>query len=73
VRVILHVDNWQWLVPLVASFGADVAAEVPPELSQSLRRHYQRELAAYEEQDGGTGDDPSYLHDDSRLSSNPRS
>ncbi|MEU7174588.1 WYL domain-containing protein [Micromonospora tulbaghiae] len=42
VRIVLYVDNWQWLVPLVASVGADVAAEEPEELRQALRQHYQR-------------------------------
>lgn len=77
VRIVLYVDNWQWLVPLVASFGADVAAEEPAELRQALRQHHQRALAAYDEHNGRATKDPGYLHDDSRLRAtrgrNPRS
>ncbi|MFI7435762.1 WCX domain-containing protein [Micromonospora haikouensis] len=76
VRIVLYVDNWQWLVPFVASFGADVAATEPTELRQALRHHRQRALAIYE-REASTDTDASCLHDDSRRRAtrdrNPRS
>jgi predicted DNA-binding transcriptional regulator YafY len=76
VRIVLYVDNWQWLVPLIASFGADVTAEEPDELRQALTVHHQHALATYN-QGAGVDKDIDYLHDDSRLRAtrgrNPRS
>jgi predicted DNA-binding transcriptional regulator YafY len=75
VLVVLYVDRWQWLVPLVASFGADVTVEEPASLRAELRNHHERALSAY--LDAVTTEAADYRNDDSRLRAtrgrNPRS
>jgi len=69
MRIVLYVDKWQWLVPLIASFGADVVIEEPPDLRAAMREHHASALAAYD-QPGATTDSSSpseYRNDDSRL------
>jgi predicted DNA-binding transcriptional regulator YafY len=64
-RIVLHVDKWQWLIPMVASFGADVTVTEPDELRAQLAAHHARALSAYpEHHDTPTTD---YRNDDSRL------
>ncbi len=80
VRIVLYVDKWVWLVPLVASFGSDVIVDEPAELRGAIRQHHADALKAYDVQ-GDQGepsvDAANYRNDDSRLRStrgrNPRS
>lgn len=73
IQLVLYVDRWQWLIPLVASYGGDVVVDEPIKLRAALIQHAQRALAAYralrpEEVTGGqvaAGSD--YRNDDSRL------
>ena len=80
VRIVLYVDKWLWLVPLVASFGADVTVSEPTELRDAVRRHLTQALRAYDDPadlSDADGDEGNYRNDDSRLRStrgrNPRS
>ena len=80
VRIVLYVDKWLWLVPLVASFGSDVIVDEPAELRGAIRQHLVDALKAYDLQDTEgepSGDEANYRNDDSRLRSmrgrNPRS
>jgi predicted DNA-binding transcriptional regulator YafY len=68
VRIVLFVDRWRWLVPLVASFGGDVVIEEPAELRAAVRQHHADAVKAYDEDTPDTdppGED--YRNDDSRL------
>jgi predicted DNA-binding transcriptional regulator YafY len=76
LTIVLYVDRWQWLIPLVTSYGEDLIAEDPPELRAAVAEHLRRALAAYDPHPtpGGAGrSDVSlgdvYRHDDSRLRS----
>jgi predicted DNA-binding transcriptional regulator YafY len=75
IIIVLYVDRWQWLVPLVASFGADVTVEEPAGLRADLRSHHERALRTYLDADNAANAD--YRNDDSRLRAtrgrNPRS
>jgi predicted DNA-binding transcriptional regulator YafY len=78
VRIVLYVDKWLWLVPLVASFGQDVTVEQPAELRAAIRQHHAEALQAYDtDTDAAQADAPDFRNDDSRLRStrgrNPRS
>jgi hypothetical protein len=64
-RLVLHVDTWQWLIPLVASFGADVTITEPDELRAQLAAYHARALTAYPEHHDAPSAD--YRNDDSRL------
>ncbi|WP_067665805.1 helix-turn-helix transcriptional regulator [Nocardia miyunensis] len=46
-RIVLYVDRWRWLVPLVASFGSDVVIEEPAELRTALYEHHAEAAKAY--------------------------
>lgn len=67
----LYVDRWEWLVPLVTSYGADVLAEEPAELRQAIVAHLRGALDAYEQ--AATIDLEAvangFRNDDSRLRS----
>jgi predicted DNA-binding transcriptional regulator YafY len=69
----LYVDRWEWLIPLVASYGGDVVVEEPAELRAAVIAHLRGALDAYEEQDSGDEDletvDSGFRNDDSRLRS----
>jgi predicted DNA-binding transcriptional regulator YafY len=77
IRMVLYVDRWRWLVPLIASYGPDVTITEPTELRDALRQHHADALAAYDqltsERDATVVDlRPSttdYRNDDSRLRS----
>lgn len=64
VRIVLFVDKWQWLVPLIASFGADVTVEEPEQLRREIVAHHTQALAAYA--DVAPSDNKNYRNDDSR-------
>ncbi|WP_280471266.1 helix-turn-helix transcriptional regulator [Nocardia cyriacigeorgica] len=68
-RIVLYVDRWKWLIPLVASFGSDVIIEQPPELRAALRQHHADAAAAYDtpEPDSNSSRPSDFRHDDSRL------
>lgn len=80
VRIVLYVDKWLWLVPLVASFGADVVVEEPADLRTAISQHHADALKAYGVNGAGAAasvDSADFRNDDSRLRStrgrNPRS
>lgn len=80
VRIVLYVDKWLWLVPLVASFGSDVIVDEPAELRAAIHQHHADALKAYEARNGAgepVRGAANYRNDDSRLRStrgrNPRS
>lgn len=69
LRIVLYVDRWRWLVPLVASFGGGVVIDEPRELREAVRQHHASALAAYQDEPVhpfGT-DAEDYRNDDSRL------
>lgn len=45
----LYVDRWEWLIPLVTSYGGDVLIEEPAELRDAVVAHLRRALDAYDE------------------------
>lgn len=67
----LYVDRWEWLIPLVTSYGGDVLVEEPAELRDAITRHLKRALDAYER--GAKIDEETvavgFRNDDSRLRS----
>ncbi|MGH3932984.1 MAG: helix-turn-helix transcriptional regulator [Pseudonocardiaceae bacterium] len=80
VRIVLYVDKWLWLVPLIASFGSDVVVEEPADLRAAVRQHHADALRVYDAQGNGAttaAHSADYRNDDSRLRStrgrNPRS
>ncbi|WP_433635557.1 helix-turn-helix transcriptional regulator [Nocardia sp. CA-120079] len=68
-RIVLYVDRWRWLIPLVASFGSDVLIEEPAELRAAVRDHHTEAAEAYSDT-APAGDGfacPDFRGDDSRL------
>lgn len=70
----LYVDRWEWLIPLVTSYGADVLVEKPLALRQAVTAHLTRALDAYDQAVFNEDSDPplsasDYRNDDSRLRS----
>lgn len=67
----LYVDRTEWLVPLVASYGAGVVVEEPAELRRAVARHHKVALASYTAKATGATvhELPTYRNDDSRLRS----
>ena len=47
----MYVDRWEWLVPLVTSYGADVRVEEPAELRQAIVAHLRKALDVYRHTD----------------------
>lgn len=45
----LYVDRWEWLIPLVSSYGGDVLIEEPAELRDAIVAQLRRALDAYED------------------------
>lgn len=65
----LYVDRWEWLIPLVTSYGGDVVVEEPAELRDAILVHLRRALEAYGD-DADADDLPvGFRNDDSRLRS----
>jgi predicted DNA-binding transcriptional regulator YafY len=67
----LYVERWEWLIPLVSSYGADVLIEEPAELRDAIVAHLRRALGVYE---GAARIDldavaAGFRNDDSRLRS----
>ncbi|MFG2986237.1 helix-turn-helix transcriptional regulator [Streptomyces sp. NPDC048258] len=48
VTLVLYVDRWEWLIPLVSSYGPDVTVIAPDELRQATAAHLAAALAAYD-------------------------
>lgn len=67
----LYVDRWQWLIPLVTSYGGNVLVEEPGELRDAIVGHLRRALDAYENAAKLDFDTaiPGFRNDDSRLRS----
>lgn len=67
----LYVDSWEWLIPLVTSYGGDVVVEEPVELRGAIVAHLQRALDAYGDIAGNERDmlPAGFRNDDSRLRS----
>jgi len=49
LRVTLHVDRWEWLIPLLLSFGGSIVVEQPAALRSAVVRAYRMGLKAHEE------------------------
>lgn len=47
LSITLFVDNWQWLIPLLASYGPTVTVESPLDLRDALVTYFREGLAAY--------------------------
>ncbi len=67
----LYVDRWEWLIPLVTSYGGDVLIEEPAELRDAIVRYLRRALDTYEraartDQEAAVA---GFRNDDSRLRS----
>ncbi len=66
LRVTLHVDRWEWLIPLLLSFGGSIVVEQPAALRSAVVRAYREGLKAQEEgvprRERGLG-----VHDDVRV------
>lgn len=69
ILITLYVDKWQWLVPLVASYGADVTVLQPEGLRSALATHHSRALAAYACSTNPVPHRANFRNDDSRLRS----
>ncbi|MFF4583375.1 helix-turn-helix transcriptional regulator [Streptomyces sp. NPDC001373] len=48
LTLVLYVDQWEWLIPLVTSYGPDVTVIGPDELRQATAAHLTAALAAYD-------------------------
>ncbi|MGX1759271.1 hypothetical protein ACWIG5_20525 [Streptomyces lydicus] len=46
--IVLFVDRWEWLIPLVTSYGPDVTVTEPPKLREAITAQLRHALAAYE-------------------------
>ncbi|WP_433717098.1 helix-turn-helix transcriptional regulator (plasmid) [Nocardia sp. CA-084685] len=67
-RIVLYVDRWHWLIPLVASFGSDVVIEEPAELRNAVRTHHADAVKAYDDHTSPpTQFRSDFRNDDSRL------
>jgi predicted DNA-binding transcriptional regulator YafY len=62
----LFVDAWQWLIPLVASYGEAVGVVEPIELQRAVQYHHNRALAQYVSGEA-TPEHDGFENDDSRL------
>jgi len=70
VTIVLYVDRWEWLIPLVTSYGPDVTVTEPPALREAITAQLRRALAAYDTSQAAGPAPPAGLpHDDSRLRS----
>jgi predicted DNA-binding transcriptional regulator YafY len=69
----LYVDRWEWLIPLVTSYGGDVLVREPAELRDAVVMHLRRALDAYGEAEAEADTletiAAGFRNDDSRLRS----
>ncbi|MGH3833400.1 MAG: helix-turn-helix transcriptional regulator, partial [Pseudonocardiaceae bacterium] len=67
----LYVDRWEWLIPLVTSYGGDVLIEEPAELRDAIVVHLRRALGAYDNAAQADVETvpAGFRNDDSRLRS----
>jgi len=70
----LYVDRWEWLIPLVTSYGGDVLIDEPTELRDAIVAHLRHALDAYQHrarssQLNGEQVATGFRNDDSRLRS----
>lgn len=67
----LYVDRWEWLIPLLTSYGGDVLVQEPAALRNAITQHLKRALDAYRR--SATIDNTTvagdFRNDDSRLRS----
>ena len=47
VRLTLFVDRWEWLVPLILSYGTSILVEEPLELRRAVAEALEQTLALY--------------------------
>ena len=47
IRLTLFVDRWDWLVPLILSYGASIYVEEPLELRETVQRTLEQTLGLY--------------------------
>lgn len=70
LHICLYVDRWEWLIPLVASYGGDVIVTEPPQLRTGVINHIRRALSAYLQPTQADPPESAGFHnDDSRLRS----
>ncbi|KUN02078.1 hypothetical protein AQI95_28780 [Streptomyces yokosukanensis] len=70
LSIVLFVDRWEWLIPLVTSYGPHVEVVEPTDLRTALIQHLRRTLALYDHATtGGPAPPDGPPHDDSRLRS----
>lgn len=70
LTIVLFVDRWEWLLPLVSSYGPDVTVAAPATLRTAITAQLRRALAAYGADEPPDLSPPKGLaHDDSRLRS----
>ncbi|MBL1101921.1 helix-turn-helix transcriptional regulator [Streptomyces coffeae] len=69
--IVLFADRWEWLIPLVTSYGQDVTVTQPPELRAAVITHLRCALDAYESPSAlqPSDESASFRNDDSRLRS----
>lgn len=70
LTIVLFVDRWEWLIPLVASYGPDVTVAEPEALRTAIADQLRRTLAVYDTAvPPGPAPPDSLPDDDSRLRS----
>ncbi|MFE4332932.1 helix-turn-helix transcriptional regulator [Streptomyces sp. NPDC056831] len=70
LTIVLFVDRWEWLIPLVSSYGPDVIVAEPEELRAAIAAQLRRTLAVYDTAAAPGPAPPDGLpDDDSRLRS----
>jgi predicted DNA-binding transcriptional regulator YafY len=70
LTIVLFVDRWEWLIPLVSSYGPDVVVTEPEELRTAIAGQLRRTLAVYDTAAAPGPAPPDGLpDDDSRLRS----
>ncbi|MFD7614388.1 helix-turn-helix transcriptional regulator [Streptomyces sp. NPDC059828] len=70
LTIVLFVDRWEWLIPLVTSYGPDVEVTEPAALRTALVDQLRRTLARYAPTEPpGAVPTPGLPQDDSRLRS----
>ncbi|MEU6353616.1 WYL domain-containing protein [Streptomyces sp. NPDC047072] len=48
LAIMMFVDRWEWLIPLVSRYGPDVIVSEPEELRAAIAGHLRRTLAIYD-------------------------